>query len=883
MSSVRSWTQSAGFVEHSQVMPVQVPRRAARTCRSRWLQIVAVAVSLSLWPLSSSGAIEPISVDAVAETHNEAEPDSRPGGVQVVRYAGSDPYALSIEVAQALVDSSGGSSEWVVLASGEHWAHAAVAGPLAASLGAPVVLAPPGGLQTSAARPDLAEFLRSAGVRRAVIVGDPEALPNHEPSVLFGLGMLPRNIERAHSDDPVGTSIAVADRIGAPAEFGELGRTVIIASGQSIADAVAVGPLAAAGPFPLLLTAPDALDPRIAAYLAEHEVAHVVLVGGTAAITPAVQTAVETAGITVARLAGRDRADTARLAADLFEQHTGDDPTCADATSRIGLAPARQPEQALTAGPLLAHTHTCTPLRYTEPDHLPADVRNTLYLARNASPGAAVAVFGSPRHIADRTLDVQTPPVRFAAFNYRPNADASALVGVLQVIDERGALRSYPETEVTIPREQGIPPNWWQRSWLDVSHKPRISWSPDGRLLAFWGADASELYVLDTRASQLRRIAVVDAPLDGYPSPLNWSPDGSRLAFSAIVRDESTLSDPSQTLNGISEFTTELFVHDFASAETIRLTHNNFRDSVGPWSPDSSRLVYEQTPARATFMTVGYVSYRLLHVLELETRESVRLHVYVTSSVGPDQDIALWSPRSDRVAFVAIPDGALLERVAPVYVATQDGSRVQELPHSVCEDCITYPTSILLPSFIVHGWSPSGDKLAYNARYTSQKKWLVHDIATGRVLEVMRDEWGPQGGLTSDHRFIGWTPDDSALLFFHLRCSGRDFARIAQWQILQVTADGEGTLEVLDPSWQTDAQRQGCYPTFRLGPDGQSLVVADRKAGLALVRLDDESIHSLWRPTQRAPEASFRTSEECKIEWTHNGIQVGCTSSTGDY
>ena len=40
-------------------------------------------------------------------------------------------------------------------------------------------------------------------------------LPNHEPSVLYELGMLPRNIERVHGDDPVATAIAVAERFDA--------------------------------------------------------------------------------------------------------------------------------------------------------------------------------------------------------------------------------------------------------------------------------------------------------------------------------------------------------------------------------------------------------------------------------------------------------------------------------------------------------------------------------------------------------------------------------------------------------------------------------------------------------------------------------------------
>lgn len=114
----------------------------------------------------------------------------------------------------------------------------------------------------------------------------------------------------------MGTAIAIAERLGAPSEMGQQGRTVIIASDQSVADAVAVGPLAAAGPFPLLLSAPDALDPRITAYLAEHEVAHVVLVGGTAAIATAVRHTIEAADISVTRLAGRDRSDTGCLRRD---------------------------------------------------------------------------------------------------------------------------------------------------------------------------------------------------------------------------------------------------------------------------------------------------------------------------------------------------------------------------------------------------------------------------------------------------------------------------------------------------------------------------------------------------------------------------------------
>ncbi|MCY4518790.1 MAG: cell wall-binding repeat-containing protein [Acidimicrobiaceae bacterium] len=102
-----------------------------------------------LLPMSDVGAAnEPAGSDETASdatAQTETTPDDAAGGVDVVRYAGSNPYEMSIELARALVESTGSSSEWVVLASGESWADAAVAGPLAASLGAPVVLVPPGG------------------------------------------------------------------------------------------------------------------------------------------------------------------------------------------------------------------------------------------------------------------------------------------------------------------------------------------------------------------------------------------------------------------------------------------------------------------------------------------------------------------------------------------------------------------------------------------------------------------------------------------------------------------------------------------------------------------------------------------------------------------
>ena len=92
------------------------------------------------------------------------------------------------------------------------------------------------------------------------------------------------DIERITADNPYAAAVAVARRVGRPATLGPLlGRTVIVASGQVFADALAAGPLAAYGPHPILYADKGTLHPDTAAYLAEHA-DHVIIMGGTGGV-----------------------------------------------------------------------------------------------------------------------------------------------------------------------------------------------------------------------------------------------------------------------------------------------------------------------------------------------------------------------------------------------------------------------------------------------------------------------------------------------------------------------------------------------------------------------------------------------------------------------
>lgn len=713
------------------------------TRRSLWLRLSACAFVL-LFAFAEGGLGEAFAASetSAAADSGEGDPIHR-GSLEAVRYSGADRYVTSVEFAEALVDVEGGASEWVVLASGEHWATAVVAGPLAASLDAPVILVPPDGLQTPTARPQFVELLRSAGVRRALLVGGPEALPNHEPSVLFGQGLLPRNIERVHGTDPVGTAIAVAERIGAPAELGELGRTVVVASDRSVADAVAVGPLAAAGPFPLLLSAPDALDRRITAYLTAQEIEHVVLVGGTAAMAPAVQEAIEATEISVTRLAGLDRIDTARLAADLFAQHIVDKSTCIDGRSRLGLIPAQHPERGLTAGPLL--TRLCAHLRYVDADLPSTRIQNEIYLARYQSGGVQLHVFGDESELPSHLVEVPLPPTRFAFARASVVPGRELVRTEVVIVDETQVSRHYPATVAHAP---GAYPGTWE---------PRFSWSPDGKLLAY-RSPFDELLILNVDSGELHQGA-----LDGHvlsviwPRP-QWSPDGRKLAFSARIDDPSTRTEIYLWQTEI-EHTSELFVYDLETRSTTRQTHNTVSDFAGPWSPDGSRIaVTDREPVAIGYGGWYHPGYNTLRVRSHHVASKSDTELRCCVSRNPH---LAWSASGRYLAFDGV-DGDPRFHGQDVFVADVNEPGVHQVTPFGCatpkpED-EGYPDSCWSSH---SGWSRSGDFLLVS----DEGVQLVFDPASGSLTEILDNvppqyisaqfpQWFEQRAVSPDERHV---------------------------------------------------------------------------------------------------------------------------------
>lgn len=225
------------------------------------------------------------------------------------RIFGPDRFATAATVALAAADAAPPPLPGVVIADGRDFPDALAA----ASLGMPLLLTEANTLP-AATRAALQQLV--GRTTTAVVVGGPAAVG---AAVLDELRALGFDVGRLSGLDRFATAAdiarSVAERRGIGSWPGK-GRTAFIASGVSPADALAAGPIASAAGIPLLLTRSTALPAPTAAAITELGIQHVVILGGTAAVSaPVSQTLAQLTGSTPTRLGGSNRHETAALVA----------------------------------------------------------------------------------------------------------------------------------------------------------------------------------------------------------------------------------------------------------------------------------------------------------------------------------------------------------------------------------------------------------------------------------------------------------------------------------------------------------------------------------------------------------------------------------------
>lgn len=363
---------------------------------------------------------------AVAGLGSSASAASR---VDSNRLWGADRYETAVEIAEEYV-AAAGSIDTVIVASGENFADALAATPLASVLTAPILLTPSDVLHEATR-----DFIERRRIDDIIIAGGRDAISDDvEDSLAELIDGVPERLEGANRYRTV-TNIAReidADDIGS--YCGDGLRTVLLATGEKFADALALSPLAYSGPHPVLLSTPDRLSVAVEDFIADFAISQVVIAGGPAAISPAVEDELEDLGLRVQRLWGQDRFATAvKIAEALTDRCFGSD--------EFGLADGRKFPDALVGGTVLGQRRA--PLLLSEPV-LPDATRAFLAGPAPDSGAVSLTIFGGPAAVTDSAADTAV----------------DALIGLDRDCDPRTDTPGVPREVIVQPLDGALEIRW---------------------------------------------------------------------------------------------------------------------------------------------------------------------------------------------------------------------------------------------------------------------------------------------------------------------------------------------------------------------------------------------------------------------------------------
>lgn len=232
--------------------------------------------------------------------------------------------------------------------------------------------------------PAAADAIRRLGAFEAIVLGSEDALG---PAVEQELRELVPRVQRVAGATRYDTAVQVAAMQNAGGQEAFLVQGADPDPRRGWADAISISRTVRASGATLLLTATDALPEVTRDSLRAQDPSRVTIVGGPAAVSPAVEAALVADGHTVRRIAGADRYATSRLVA---EEHLARYAGCA---SRTWFVTGENWPDALAAG---SADSECQPLLLTEGRRTEPGAANVSWLADHPEVAGEVRIAGGP-------------------------------------------------------------------------------------------------------------------------------------------------------------------------------------------------------------------------------------------------------------------------------------------------------------------------------------------------------------------------------------------------------------------------------------------------------------------------------------------------------
>jgi Tol biopolymer transport system component/DNA-binding winged helix-turn-helix (wHTH) protein len=347
----------------------------------------------------------------------------------------------------------------------------------------------------------------------------------------------------------------------------------------------------------------------------------------------------------------------------------------------------------------------------------------------------------------------------------------------------------------------------------------RLSWSPDGNLLAYSDRPSSKepasIFLLSLDSLEVRRLTSPPSSRGDF-SP-EFSPDGRTLAF---ARD--------------SQGVESIYAIPVAGGEEQRLTSDTKQKWGLAWTPDGREIIFADTswlwkvslrggqPERLQFGQDGVDpsirGYRLVYLRQRSNKNIWKktLNSLVPAS-PPERFISStkmetgpqFSPDGTRVAFESTRSGAY-----EVWLCRSDGSGLMQLTHF--SPAVTGTAR----------WSPDGQQIVFDSRPAGNPDIFVID-----------SQGGPPRKLTSESSnevVPSWSRDGRWIYFASDRNGG--------WQVWKMPSTGGPAAQVT---------RHGGFSAFE-SPDGRFLYYAK-----------GSTVSGLWRiPVNGGDEVEVISSLE---------------------
>ncbi|EJO5346284.1 cell wall-binding repeat-containing protein [Clostridium botulinum] len=207
--------------------------------------------------------------------------------INFTRLHGEDRYETSASICRGGWEVS----QYAIIASGEGFADALSAAPLAKKYNAPIILTEKDKLNNNSKTQ-----LEKLETKKVIIVGGTGSISKNVETELKNMGI---NVKRIYGDNRYKTSLKIAKEIGV--ENG-----IVVTNGMGFADALAMASIAASKQMPILLTPTDKLPKDTMEFLNKNSYNKSYILGGSGAVSENIKKSLKNP----TRLSGDDRFQT---------------------------------------------------------------------------------------------------------------------------------------------------------------------------------------------------------------------------------------------------------------------------------------------------------------------------------------------------------------------------------------------------------------------------------------------------------------------------------------------------------------------------------------------------------------------------------------------